>query len=57
MEKKELKAKDKKEIRKPNIGECATFVIGKETVDCKTFMNYIYSQNAKKSKPKIKKAS
>ena len=48
----------KKEFYKPTIGDCATFCIGKETVDCKTFITYIYNNTKKPNyKTKIKKAS
>ena len=48
----------KKEFYKPTIGDCATFCIGKETVDYKTFMTYIYNNTKKPNyKAKIRKAS
>jgi hypothetical protein len=58
MEKKEVKQTNKNLFWKPTIGDCGTFCIGKETVDYKTFMTYIYNNTKKPNyKAKIKKAS
>lgn len=58
MEKKEVKQTNKNLFWKPTIKDCATFMIGKDAVDCKTFMTYVYNNTKKPNfKPKAKKAS